>query len=202
MKGASRSCSIVFTVATLAGLLCWATLGSREKVSAQTASPSQKETDELEAQARMAFSEYRSWKPVNAEPIVVPPKRRVLCESWTAATLKNPHEDGLINIYVNDKGRKSYLEAKSPKFDEGAVIVKEKLRPGVEKERAQEGSPRELGIMIKRQKGYNPDNGDWQFLLVDAQNRLVSHEKEVFHCGKCHQIKADSDFVYRKLQSK
>src|SRR5436190_17769194 len=74
----------------------------------------------------------------------------------------NPHLKKYIIVHVNDIGRKAMLEEKNPKFPEGSVIVKEKLP----EEKSQ--TPELLTVMIKQRKGFNPESGDWEYMVVDG----------------------------------
>jgi hypothetical protein len=141
-----------------------------------------------------ACADYRNWKTINTEPIAVPARQFGLCEPAGAAEPNGPHAGGFVNIYVNSIGRDEYLSEQPPAFAEGTVIVKEKLKEKDEKD------PHELGIMIKRETGYAPDSGDWQYVFVDRKGN-VTDKQSTLNCAKCHQIQADNDYVYRRLPS-
>ncbi len=70
--------------------------------------------------------------------------------------------------------------------------MKEKLNKKNQKE------PHELGIMIKREAGYAPEAGDWQYVFVDRKG-TVSADQSKLNCANCHQIKSEDDYVYRRL---
>jgi hypothetical protein len=50
--------------------------------------------------------------------------------------------------------------------------------------------------MIKRERGYNPAGGDWQFLLTDGSMNKVKLKQKKGQCLDCHQSQRDTDFVY------
>ena len=151
------------------------------------------------------FADYRTWRPIHAEPIEVPPEFSRACEAYQPEK-ESPHAGRFISVYVNPTGRKTYLagmpstSSKAPNapagkpavFPEGAVIVKAKLRAKTSR------TPDELGIMIKRQKGYDPDAGDWQFLFVDHEGQLTTDRKQLTGCIDCHANRSDTAFVFRR----
>jgi hypothetical protein len=144
--------------------------------------------------SQAAYAGYRDWKTINAEPIDVSAKLSGLCRPAGAAVLSGPHAYGFINIYVNALGREDYLSNQAPTFAEGTVIVKEKLTAKDDK------GPHELGIMIKRESGYAPESGDWQYVFVDSKGNVTEKQRKL-DCARCHQIQADSDYVYRRVPS-
>ena len=50
-------------------------------------------------------------------------------------------------------------------------------------------------VMRKREAGYNPAVGDWEFLGGDGKQLQASGRLE--NCQACHVAKKDSDFVFR-----
>jgi hypothetical protein len=133
------------------------------------------------------YSDYTSWKSVNAEPKTVTAAQKRACE----APSRYDHEGGFINVYVNPVGRDQYLKEKTPTFEAGTVIVKEKLRQKDGKE------PRELGVMIKREAGFAPTAGDWEFLLVDGKGNVSNEQRLQKSCAACHRMRAKDGYVFR-----
>src|SRR5436190_11096362 len=75
------------------------------------------------------YAKFRSWKPVNPEPRVVTGTDLLDCRAPLPEERGNPHADGfnLINVYVSETARETYLKRDAEQFAEGTVIVKEKL---------------------------------------------------------------------------
>ena len=92
-------------------------------------------------------------------------------------------------VYINAIGREAMLVKKGRNFPVGSIIVREKLLHP-------KASPELLAVMIKRDAGFNPKGGDWEFLILtgDAAN-VKSHEK-TGGCLECHSRSAN-DFVFR-----
>jgi Cytochrome P460 len=137
---------------------------------------------------------YRSWFKANAEPQVMPDQTSALCAVAVPAkadAAANPHRHKFLTVYVNDIGRTALLEQKTPAFPEGSVIVKEKLS-----EKSSE-TPELLTVMIKQAKGFNPNNGDWEFMVVDGAGTKVLSQGKLDNCQSCHNAKPETDFVFR-----
>jgi len=51
-------------------------------------------------------------------------------------------------------------------------------------------------VMVKRQPGYNPKVGDWEFAVVSRDGKTEASGK-LPNCMSCHMTRPDSDFVFR-----
>ena len=141
-----------------------------------------------------SYSGYRAWKPVNKEPkAIVAEAMRACAPGVRVVPPVDPHDGGFIKVYVNQIGRDEYLDKNAPVFAAGSVIVKEKLQ-----KKDGKGSV-ELGVMIKREAGFAPDSGDWQFLFVDQKGTVSDGQGLQKSCVACHRMHAKEDFVFRKL---
>lgn len=100
------------------------------------------------------------------------------------------HDYGYMKVYVNDVGRKAMFSRK-PQFPVGSVIIKEKFSPPT-------GERLEMiGMMIKRDPGYDSAGGDWQYVAALAPDMRVIESGLIPTCRKCHAYRKDMDFVYR-----
>jgi hypothetical protein len=145
------------------------------------------------------IASYRSWTRVNAEPQLMPDQVSALCAAPVPARADaptNPHRHKYLTVYVNDTGRKAMLEQKNPAFPQGSVIVKEKLS-----EKSSQ-TPELLTVMIKRDKGFNPANGDWEYMVVDGTGTNVSAQGKLENCQSCHSAKPGTDYVFRTYLSR
>jgi hypothetical protein len=134
----------------------------------------------------------------------VPPERATACEAPAppGRRSRNPHQGAFVSVYVNQKGRDTYLasdaqasgnriaQTQSKTFAPGTVIVKEKLRG------KDDQHPSGLGVMIKRAPGYDAKSGDWQFLYVDAEDELTSAREKLTGCIDCHSNQTETDFTF------
>ena len=152
--------------------------------------------------ARDAFSfdaaklkDRTQWTQVNDKPFYISSQVNQLCAMPTADTYdrerkRNPHVSTFITVYVNNIGRKAMF-AKNPRFPEGSIIVKEKIRD------YEARTPVLYTIMRKRESGYNPKLGDWEFLVVGPNGSEVLGKGRLENCQGCHHNTPESDFVFR-----
>ena len=164
-------------------------------------SGSQKDAPPQQPQKPIAGAElvagYRAWTRVNKEPARFHLVRPTDCAlpppdaEMRTERPDNPHMDKFINVFVNDAGRRSMSEELRPRFPVGSLVVKEKLP-------ARDASePELLTAMLKREAGFDPEGGDWEYLVLDGRGREVRARGKLESCRACHQAVADTDFVSR-----
>jgi hypothetical protein len=138
---------------------------------------------------------YKAWTRVNPEPAVFHSKLAMLCALPTEAQLRrereNLHLNKFITVYVNDAGRRAMLEDLRPRFPVGSLIVKEKLPARDSTE------PELLTAMYKREPGYDPEGGDWEYMVLDGRGEEVRARGKLESCRACHQDYPHTDFVAR-----
>ena len=138
-----------------------------------------------------------SWTQVNAEPYRLSVAIDSLCGAPNAKAYEpfrkaNPHAASYITVYVNNVGREAMFTKEAPKFPEGSVIVKQKISTHFEGRK-----PLLYTIMRKRESGYNPKVGDWEFSVVGANGTELQATGKLENCQACHVQKSNSDFVFR-----
>jgi hypothetical protein len=52
--------------------------------------------------------------------------------------------------------------------------------------------------MRKREKGYNPTYGDWEFFTLDKTGTKVNAGGKIDSCMDCHANRKETDLVSRK----
>lgn len=144
---------------------------------------------------------YKSWTKANFEPVLMAPQVAILCGvrmlpgGGHVYDKRNPHYEKFITVYVNDAGQKAMLSQKRPKFPAGSVIVKEKLSA------KDSQSPELLTVMIKQQKGFNPANGDWEYMVLDGTGTKIEGRGRLENCQACHLANQNTDYVFRSYLS-
>jgi hypothetical protein len=139
----------------------------------------------------------KSWTQVNPTPYLITSRVAIQCAAPpTAADLErekkeNPHMGMFITVYVNNIGRKAMFEA-NPKFPVGSIIVKEKFATDADSRK-----PVLYTIMRKREVGYNPTVGDWEFSVVGANGKDLQASGKLENCQTCHVGRVARDFVFR-----
>jgi cytochrome P460 len=138
---------------------------------------------------------YKQWTRVNPEPAVFHSQIAIQCARPTTEQAQmeqaNPHRDKFITVYVNDIGRHAMMQERVPRFPQGSVIVKEKLP------RKEDSAPELLTVMVKREPGYNPQNGDWEYMALDGSGESVQARGRLESCQACHMMVKDRDYVSR-----
>lgn len=132
---------------------------------------------------------YKTWNLVNPKPVVMDKTVAVMCAPANMLP-PSPHADKYISVYVNDIGKHSMLDKKMPKFPVGTIIVKEKL------EKEDSNTPELLTVMIKREEGFNKENGSWEFLVFNGAATKIEKSNEVT-CMRCHIGYEEQDYVVR-----
>lgn len=143
------------------------------------------------------ISEYRQWVRVNLTSLPLNPLNAGLCRAPMPADIissqANPHREvgKFFAVYVNEIGRRAMMSQLHPSFPQNSIIVKEKLP--TEKSTA----PELLTVMIKREKGFNPNFGDWEFLVLDGKATKIQARGDLTHCQFCHRDLSQTDYVFR-----
>ena len=139
--------------------------------------------------------EYKTWTVVNPEPTKLDPVVGTLCAD-VRSTLETPHKDKYIRVYVNDVGQEAMFKAKKPNFPVGTIVIKEKLS------QKQSQTADFYTIMLKREAGYDPRGGDWQYLVMDSARTKIEKPANIESCQSCHAAWAEkSDFISRAYLS-
>ena len=137
------------------------------------------------------FSRYRTWTLVNPSPVKMDPAVAALCAAIIPRPSVNPHQNKFISVYVNDVGQRAMMTELTPVFPQGSMIVKEKLSSKESQE------PELLTAMLKREKGYNPDSGDWEYLVLNGSASKIVERGRLSSCSSCHAAYSGTDFVTR-----
>jgi len=177
-------------IVVLFGLLVLLTIGSavwaRRSVTQDSAKTS---TPVINKEAAM-IAGYRHWTRVNPEPVQMDQQVASLC-GLPYSNTSDPHRAKFITVYVNDLGRRAMTAELNPRFPVGTVIVKEKL-PNKEAT-----APELLTVMLKRERGYDSKNGDWEYLMFDGPGRVVQGPVKTESCQSCHMAYKQQDYVTR-----
>jgi hypothetical protein len=104
------------------------------------------------------------------------------------AALENPHREKYAHVFVSPQGAPA-MRTNSGVFPLGTIILKEKFSDPA-------GRVTELFTgMLKRETGFNPGCGDWEFFTLSADAKNVTSRGKLQSCMECHVEYKDSDFV-------
>ncbi len=146
------------------------------------------------------LQDYKSWHLATLTPVAMSPAVSELCmakvPSHTLRHPPNPHMPSYFQVYVNPIGKEAFLDKSKP-FPVGTMILKEKLAGSskVGLDELVKQTPELVTAMVKRVPGFDPDNGDWQYvvLLGDASKATTEGLK---HCAACHASRKSQRFVF------
>ena len=148
-----------------------------------------------EGVANKIIAGYKQWTQVNAEPHAVLSRLSLQCSRPTAAQIsiekQNPHLDKFVVVFVNGIGKAAMMEQKLPNFPEGSVIVKEKLQT------KDSLSPELLTVMRKRGPGYDPQRGNWEYMVFDGAGQSLQASGKLEKCQASPLSEKATDYVSR-----
>ncbi|RYD85172.1 MAG: hypothetical protein EOP84_03325 [Verrucomicrobiaceae bacterium] len=98
-----------------------------------------------------------------------------------------------IHIYVTREGEAAFRTPEA-KFPVGTIVLKQKFSSPEAKE------AEFYTGMRKREKGYNPDCGDWEFFTMNADRRAFTAQGRIDSCMDCHRTYAKTDFITKRLR--
>lgn len=137
----------------------------------------------------VSLAKYRQWTLVNEIPQKMDPVSAESCAIIPGRDKSSPHFDKYVSVFVNPAGREAMMGKRGSKFPVGSMIVKEKHGSFDSKK------PEMLTAMIKRESGYNPQLGDWEFLVLDGGAIAILERGKLERCSGCHMVYQHSDFV-------
>jgi len=146
------------------------------------------------------FASYGEWHRVNDKPMPMSDVVSVLCRIVTeeeAEIFRSAHPDPhamkqgreTFTVFVNDKGKDRLLGKSKGQFPVGTILVKEKHKGDLS------WTSELLTVMVKREKGFAPKVGDWEFLVLDGFAKAVQ-KGDSKTCVSCHTTVSGNDFVY------
>ena len=186
MKTNSKVLLFLFGVGLCLSVAVWSSKPTNSKVLVENDKPA----------ANAVISGYKHWTQVNPEPQIVAPRVSVLCAAPSTPSQlsmqdQDPHLNKFVVVYVNDVGKAAMMEQRLPVFPEGSVIVKEKLTT------KDSSSPELLTVMRKREAGYDPDKGNWEYMVFDGSGQTMRASGKLEKCQACHLSEKATDYVAR-----
>jgi len=135
--------------------------------------------------------DYSGWTSITKEPIRIPENVFTLCRPSPLVETKGPHFVPAIKVYANAEAAKHLKSKATGAMPEKTVIVKEKWWNEKDK------SPNGYAAMIKREKGYDPQNGDWEYLFADLKGAKKIQRGKLESCIECHKRAKDTDYLFK-----
>jgi len=145
---------------------------------------------------------------VTTAPVLMQGRVSQLCRPATAQEIAdekaNPHLEKFSRFYAAKAGLAA-AQGHESVHPEGTLLIKEKLPVILDKSVDKDGKlaagskPELFTGMLKREKGFNPACGDWEFFTVSGDAGKITSRGKLANCMDCHQRFADRDFTSRKL---
>lgn len=99
-------------------------------------------------------------------------------------------EAAYCNVYVNELAEPTMLAGRG-EYAVGSLIVKSKLRSKAK------ADIELFTVMRKMGQNYDPENGNWEYSVVDGRSKRVYARGKIDSCIGCHSEYRDTDFVTR-----
>lgn len=139
--------------------------------------------------------EFRKWPSVTKDPVPVSQHLMILCRNTTKdyeelRKKHGPHTEETIRVRVKGMDVKAFRKGLPAPV--GTIVVKEKLSSI-----KSAGDLVAYGVMIKREKGYDPGHGDWEYGYVSVQPEKPASRGRLSNCRSCHAGAKGSDYLFR-----
>lgn len=139
---------------------------------------------------------FADWPKATDKPVHVGPALWVLCrmptpkeagEREAEAAAHGPHA-GTIVVRTSPEAIEAFRAGEPLPI--GAAVIKEKYKDGSE-------TMGEYAVMVKREAGYDPPGGDWEYAYATlAPERKVARGR-LGECAGCHASAKPTDYLFR-----
>jgi hypothetical protein len=183
MKSSIVFCAIVFAV----------TMARADDSSPPSDSALIKFVQQRTNAVRITKSPYQMEQFVMMRCIGPSPEEKRVIQKEKSLGISDPHIKKYVHVYVSQNGEAA-MRTWNGVFPEGAIVLKEKFSDAG-------GTKTELFTgMIKRETGYNPECGDWEFFTLPGNASTISERGKIQNCMDCHVEYKDSDFVTKSYR--
>jgi len=144
--------------------------------------------------------EFSDWPTATEKPVLVDPIVASFCRAPSQTELKareaerkrhGPHYKPSIVVRTNAEAIGAFKAGDAP-LPVGTIIIKEKHNDLLAK-----GPPADFGAMVKREPGYDPEHGDWEYLYVVSKPEKTVTRGKLESCIDCHSHAKDKDYLFR-----
>ena len=109
----------------------------------------------------------------------------------TKGIIESDAHNAYVKIYLNEEAKDAYVEVKTD-FPVGSQVFKP-LYSDAKGERFAR-----LVIMVKMQKGYDSEHGDWWYGVYDESGTKMAYEGRIPECISCHAMAKETDYMFSK----
>jgi hypothetical protein len=129
------------------------------------------------------FDGYEKWIKVNKETITG--------DEFGVLGPAHGGAEGFREVYINKTGKKVSTGKDDFPYPVETIIVKETYMD----EGGKKGELANLTVMIKHGGLYDPDHGNWEYMMVSPESEVMAQGR-VEMCIGCHAAAADTDWVF------
>ncbi|HEX4613520.1 MAG TPA: cytochrome P460 family protein [Urbifossiella sp.] len=138
---------------------------------------------------------FAAWPRVTDRPVPVHAAFWAWCREPTpdekAALEKHgPHGGGFIVVRVSPEAIEAFRDGRP--LPVGAIVIKEKYA-----DEAAAGPLLGYTVMLKREVGYAPDGGDWEYADISLAAEGRESRGRLATCAGCHASERDRDYLFR-----
>lgn len=124
---------------------------------------------------------------LTSKPLLLPALYSSLCVPSDDLP-HSPHDNHYIHVYISTNAVKS-ARMVPRSYPVGTVVLKEKMTASKSKQ------PELYTGMLKREKGYNPNAGDWEFFTVSGDAKRITARGKIDSCIDCHKNYQKTDYL-------
>ena len=135
-------------------------------------------------------SDFAKWPKVTEEPVSVTPQALEMCRAAVPRWREGPHTDATIVVRVSPEAADAFRDGKT--MPVGAQVVKEKYTDA-----KATGPMNSYAVMTKRQAGYDPTWGDWEYAMVYLDKPKETEQGRLGECARCHAQVREKDYLFR-----
>ena len=107
------------------------------------------------------------------------------------ARQRGPHGGNYVHVFVNDIAVPVFSGDPAKPLPVGSVIVKAKIGE------LPWGEAHALGVMIKREAGFDPEGGDWEYAYFDGPELELTGRGRIDNCRACHIPQSATAYLFR-----
>jgi hypothetical protein len=136
--------------------------------------------------------DYAGWAALTEQPFEVTEAVFTYCREPPAdREQRGPHFVPAVRVYANPTALAAVRAGAPATMPVGSAVVKEKWW------NKQAVRPDAYAAMIKREPGYDTENGDWEYVYVSFDAEEKVQRGRIERCIGCHRTAAKQDYLFR-----
>ena len=143
--------------------------------------------------------DFKLMHKMTGESVPVNPEFAMLCRGLDKSEVeklretKGPHAYTYVDIYMNRLAANAFKNKQVP-YPVGSIFVKDKSALGYWSNDPNDKMEDGVGGMLKREAGYDPGNGDWEYFYYTDPTKI--ERGKIKSCVECHAGAKATDHVF------